>query len=144
MNWMSLLGLDAWQQRVQAALDEGGQSARDRLQLASLELAQEKKRWQTLAMLGVAALVLGIVALLMLSFALLVHFWDTPQRVVVAWVLAGVWLFAWAVVVYGLVSAARQSRPLLALTRYELQRDWQEWRQRKQSPFASSKDAARH
>lgn len=134
VNWMSLLGLDAFKERIQACIAEGGQAARDRLQLAALELAQEKKRMQTLLVLAVAALALGVVTMLLLSLAVLVHFWDTPHRAAVAWVIAGVWLFAWALVVYALLSALRQKRPTLVLTRAELARDWQEvqnWKARK-------------
>ena len=43
MNWISLLGLDAYKDRLTACMAEGGQAARDRLQLAALELVQEKK-----------------------------------------------------------------------------------------------------
>lgn len=130
---MSLLGLDAYKERVQACIAEGGQAARDRLQLAALELVQEKKRLQTLLVLAALVMALGTVAMLLLSLAVLVHFWDTPHRGAVAWVIAGVWLFAWALVVYALLAALRQKRPLLALTRAELARDWQEvqdWRAR--------------
>ncbi len=134
MNWISLLGLDAYKDRLTACMAEGGQAARDRLQLAALELVQEKKRLQTLAVLAAAALAVGTIAMLLLSLAVLVYFWDTPQRAAAAWVIAGVWLFAWALVVYALLAALRQRRPVFALTRAELARDWQEvqeWKARR-------------
>ena len=56
--------------------------------------------------------------------AVLVQFWDTPQRVLVAWILAGVWCAACGGVLVALVSLARRSRNAFALTRRELAQDW--------------------
>ena len=137
MNWISLFGLDAYKERIAACMTEGGQGVRDRFQLATLELIQEKKRLQTLLVLAAAVLAVGTIAMLLLSLAVLVHFWDTPQRTVVTWVIAGVWFFAWVVVVYALLAALRQKRPFLALTRAELHRDWhevQDWKNRRSTP----------
>ncbi len=127
MNWISLLGLQAYKERCARYAAEGKQAASDRLTLAALEWAEEKKHWQTVLVLVVAALALGVVAMLLVSLAVLVYFWDSPQRVVMAWVIAGVWLFAWLLVAYALRVALRQKRPAFHLTRTELARDWQEW-----------------
>lgn len=138
---MSLLGLDAWKARYHTYIEEGSQAVRDRMTLAALEWAAEKKRLQALTLLGVAVALIGVLALGMLSLAVLVHFWDTPQRAVVAWVIAGVWLFAWAVAVYALLSALRQQQPLFARTRAELCQDWQEWQAWRNPPPAEKESA---
>ena len=44
MNWLSLLGLDAFVARLQAAGLEGAIAAQDRLELAHLEWQDQKKR----------------------------------------------------------------------------------------------------
>ena len=68
--------------------------------------------------------VLAVVALLLLSAAVLVQFWDTPQRALVAWLLAGLWLVACGAVLAVLLSMARKTRSAFALTRRELAQDW--------------------
>lgn len=130
MNWISLLGLQSWRQRLSTYAQEGKQAAHDRLTLAALEWAQERKYWQTIIVLVVAALALGVVAMLLISLAVLVHFWESPQRVAVAWVIAGVWAFAWGLVMYALRSAFVQKRPAFILTRTELAQDLQDWQAR--------------
>lgn len=124
MNWMSTLGLDQLFSRLRANLNEGALAAEDRVALAGLEWAAQKKRLQTILVLAVALGGLTIVAMVMLSMAVLIHFWDSPERNVVAWVLAGVWILIWAAVLGILLSALRKSANPFALTRAELARDW--------------------
>ena len=73
---------------------------------------------------------LTMVAMVMLSFAVIVHFWDTPQRTLVAWLVAGGWLVAWAGVLLSLISLARQAGQGFALTRHEIVQDWQSIKER--------------
>jgi hypothetical protein len=73
---------------------------------------------------------LTVVALIMLSMAVLVHFWDTPQRALVAWLLAGGWLLGWAATLAALVSVARKAGNGFALTRRELAQDWRDIKER--------------
>lgn len=124
MNWMSAIGLDSLSARIRANLNEGAIAAEDRLALARLEWGAQKKRLQTILVLGIVMGGLTIVALVLLSLAVLVHFWDSPQRTVVAWVIAGVWLLAWISALLVLLSALRKSSNPFALTRAELARDW--------------------
>ena len=124
MNWMSAIGLDSFVARMRANLNEGAIAAEDRLALARLEWGAQKKRLQTILVLGVVMGGLTIVALVLLSLAVLVHFWDSPQRTVVAWVIAGVWLLAWMSTLLVLLSVLRKSTNPFALTRAELARDW--------------------
>ena len=124
MNWMSAIGLDGLTARWRSHLNEGAIAAEDRIALARLEWAAQKKRLQTIMVLGIVMGGLTIVALVLLSLAVLVHFWDSPQRTVVAWVIAGVWLLAWLSTLLVLLSALRKSSNPFALTRAELARDW--------------------
>lgn len=124
MNWMSLLGLDNLSARMRANLNEGAIAAEDRLALARLEWEAQKKRLQAILVLAILMGGITVVALVMLSIAILVQMWDTPQRVVVAWVMAGVWVLAWLAGLSVLVTTLRKSRDPFELTRAELARDW--------------------
>ncbi|ABM42303.1 MULTISPECIES: phage holin family protein [Diaphorobacter] len=124
MNWLSLLGLEGWVARWRAAIIEGVIAAEDRIELARLEWADQKRRMAQLVVLLVLFGCVAVIALLLLSLAVLVQFWDSPQRVLVAWLLAGGWLLAWVAVAVVLVSIGRQAGNAFALTRRELQQDW--------------------
>ncbi len=124
LNWTSLLNLQRLAGRWRAVMAEGSMAVEDRLELARLEWAQHKRRLALLALLLVLFGVLAVVFLLLLSAAVLVQFWDTPQRALVAWLLAGLWLLACAGVFAALLSLARQSRSAFVLTRRELVQDW--------------------
>ncbi len=124
VNWASLLNLQGLAGRWRTAMTEGATAVEDRMELARLEWVDHKRRLALLALLLVVFGVLAVVALLLLSAAVLVQFWDTPQRAMVAWVLAGVWMVACGVVLAVLLSCARKARSAFALTRSELARDW--------------------
>lgn len=124
MNWMSILGLENFSARIRANLNEGAIAAEDRIALANLEWEAQKKRLQTILVLAVVMGGVTIVALVLLSVAVLVQLWDSPQRVVAAWVIAGVWLLAWLAVLGVLITTLRKSSHPFALTRAELARDW--------------------
>ena len=124
MNWLSLLGLEGWVARWRAAIIEGVIAAEDRIELARLEWADQKRRMAQLVVLLVLFGCVAVIALLLLSLAVLVQFWDSPQRVLVAWLLAGGWLLAWVAVAVALVSIGRQAGNAFALTRREMQQDW--------------------
>ncbi|ANY62333.1 phage holin family protein [Comamonas aquatica] len=124
MNWMSAIGLESLSARLRANLNEGAMAAEDRIALARLEWSAQKQRLQAIFVLGVVLGGLTIVALVLLSLAVLIQFWDSPERSVVAWVIAGVWLLAWAGALALLLSFLRKSSQPFALTRAELARDW--------------------
>ena len=90
MNWISMLGLEAFVARWRASLIEGAIAAEDRLELAHLEWQEQKRRLRYLLVLTILVAGLTVVALILLSLALMVQFWDTPQRILVAWLVA-VW-----------------------------------------------------
>ncbi|HRG05315.1 MAG TPA: phage holin family protein [Acidovorax defluvii] len=130
MNWLSLLGLEAFVARWRANVIEGAIAAEDRLELARLEWLDQKQRLQQLLVLLIAVTGLTVVTLVLVSMAILVQFWDTPHRVMVAWVVAGVWLVAWCAAIIKLVSVARSTGSGFALTRRELSQDWRDIKER--------------
>ena len=130
MNWLSLLGLEAFVARWRANVIEGAIAAEDRLELARLEWLDQKQRLQQMLVLLIAVTGVAVVALVLVSMAILVQFWDTPHRVMVAWVVAGVWLVAWCAAIIKLVSVARSTGSGFALTRRELSQDWRDIKER--------------
>ena len=130
MNRLSLLGLEAFVARWRANVIEGAIAAEDRLELARLEWLDQKQRLQQLLVLLIAVTGLTVVTLVLVSIAILVQFWDTPHRVMVAWVVAGVWLVAWCAAIIKLVSVARSTGSGFALTRRELSQDWRDIKER--------------
>ena len=130
MNWLSLLGLEGLATRWRANVIEGAIAVEDRVDLARLEWADLKQRIQQLLVLTIVVTGLTVVALIMLSIAVLVHFWDTPQRTLVAWLVAGVWTLGWVAALVALVSVARRAGNGFALTRRELAQDWRDIKER--------------
>ena len=124
VNWAALLNLHGLAGRWRSAMGEGATAVEDRMELARLEWADHKRRLALLALLLVVFGVLAVVALLLLSAAVLVQFWDTSQRALAAWLLAGLWLVACGAVLAVLLSMARKTRSAFALTRRELAQDW--------------------
>lgn len=130
MNWISLLGLEAIAARWRANVIEGAIAAEDRLTLAHLEWQEQKRRLRHLGIFTLAFAGLTTVTMVVLSFAVIVHFWDTPQRSLVAWLVAGGWLVVWVGVLLALLSIARQASKGFALTRREIVHDWQSIKER--------------
>lgn len=130
MNWLSLLGLEAFVARWQAAGLEGAIAAQDRLELAHLEWQDQKKRLVQLLVLAIGVASLTVVALVVLSIALVVHFWDTDHRTMAAWIVASVWLVGWGGALATLISIATTSAEAFAFTRRELVRDWNDIKER--------------
>lgn len=130
MNWLSLLGLEGMAARWRANAIEGAIAVEDRVDLARLEWADLKQRLQQLLVLTIVVGGLTVVALIMLSLAVLVHFWDSPQRVLVAWLVAGLWVLGWAGALAALVSVAQRAGNGFALTRQELAQDWRDIKER--------------
>ena len=130
MNWLSLLGLEGFVARWRANVIEAAIAAEDRMDLARLEWDGLKRRLQQLLVLTIVVGGLTVVALVMLSRAVLVQFWDTPQRVLVAWLVAGGWVIVWAAMLATLVSVAQRAGSGFALTRSELAHDWRDIKER--------------
>ncbi|MFT3815950.1 MAG: phage holin family protein [Acidovorax sp.] len=130
MNWLSLIGLEGFVARWRALVLEGAIGFDDRVTLARLEWRDQRRHMLHALLLTLAVGGLGVVALLLLSVALLVQFWDTPQRLFVAWTIAAVWLVVWAVALATLLSALRRVAHGFALTRRELALDWRDIKER--------------
>ena len=130
MNWLSILGLEALAARWHANVLEAAIAAEDRVDLARLEWQDQKQRLQQMLVLTIVVAGLTVVALIMLSLAVVVHFWDTPQRVLVAWLVAGVWTVGWVATLATLVSVAQRAGSGFALTRQELAQDWRDIKER--------------
>ena len=130
MNWLSILGLEALAARWHANVLEAAIAAEDRVDLARLEWQDQKQRLQQMLALTIVVAGLTVVALIMLSLAVVVHFWDTPQRVLVAWLVAGVWTVGWVATLATLVSVAQRAGSGFALTRQELAQDWRDIKER--------------
>lgn len=130
MNWLSILGLEALVARWRANVIEAAIAAEDRMDLVRLEWQDQKQRLQQMLVLTIVVAGLTVVALIMLSLAVVVHFWDTPQRALVAWVVAGLWTVGWAVTLGMLLSVARRAGSGFALTCQELAQDWRDIKER--------------
>lgn len=129
LSWLALLGLDGTAAHWRSLLGEGRLAAQDRLALAQLEWAEEKRRLAVLAALALVCFALLVAALVAVSLALLVQFWDTPARTLVAWLLAGGWLLLCAVAAALLLARLRRASRAFALTRHELCQDWQTFKE---------------
>lgn len=130
MNWLSLFGLEGLVARWRAHVIEAAIAAEDRVDLARLEWIDLKRSMQQLLVLAVVVIGFSVVMMLMVSVAALVHFWDTPQRISVAWAIAASWLLAWAGAVFALVRTAKRTGNGFSLTRRELQQDWRDIKER--------------
>ena len=130
MNWLAWLGLDERLRRCRETASELVAAAEDRAELIRLEWAEEKQRLQHLLVLSVALAALTIVVMVVASVAVVVHFWDSGSRALVAWLVAAVWLLLWLGAAALLVQALRQGRQSFALTREELAADWSEMKER--------------
>lgn len=126
MNWISLLGLDHLLARVRVVAIEGAIAAEDRLDLARLEWQDQKRSLLQLLILAVAVTGLTVVSMVVLSIAVVVHFWDTPHRGLAGWLVSAVWLVLWVLALVGLLRAARRASNGFALTRQELAQDWRD------------------
>jgi uncharacterized membrane protein YqjE len=125
MRLLALFGLDARLRRVRAAVGEGALAAEDRVQLVRMAWEDEKQRLKRMAVLSIAVVGLTTVAVALLSVAVVVHFWDTPQRVTAAWVVAAVWIVLWIAAMAALASTLRDASDAFVPTRREFARDWQ-------------------
>lgn len=130
MNWLSLLGLEQWAARMRVAAIEGAIAAEDRMELALLEWQEQKRRLFQMMVLAVIAIGLTVVSLVMVSMAVLVHFWDTPHRATTGWLIAALWLVGWIVALATLMRTAKDAGQGFALTRQELAHDWRAIKER--------------
>lgn len=121
---LALTGLDSKLRNVRVAAGEGALAAEDRVQLLRLAWEEEKQRLRLITLLVVAVMGLTTVAMALLSVAVVVHFWETPQRITAAWTVALVWAVIWAGFLFWLLSVLRNKSEGIELARSEFARDW--------------------
>jgi len=121
---LSLFGLDARLRRLRIAAGEGALAAEDRVQLLRMAWEDEKQRLKLMLVLVIAVLGLTTVAVALLSMAVVVHFWETPHRIMAAWVVAGVWILLWLGAALGLFMSLRNASGSFDPARREFERDW--------------------
>lgn len=126
MRLLSLFGLDRRLRRLRIAAGEGALAAEDRAKLLKLAWDEERQRLRLVLALVVAVIGLTTVAVALLSVAVVVHFWDTPNRVPAAWAVAGVWIALWLLAAVALMSTLRRASTAFDPARREFERDW-EW-----------------
>ena len=97
-------------------------SAHDRLQLLAVELQEEKHRLVQVFIWISAIVFLALLALIFVSFALVVLLWDTA-RVTVVCSLAGVYMVALLAAVVGFQRYLKQQPKPFAATLNELRED---------------------
>ncbi|QNP48874.1 phage holin family protein [Diaphorobacter aerolatus] len=124
MNLIAMLGLEGFVARWRANVIEGAIAVEDRMELASMEWGDQKRRLVLLAVLGIVAGGLTVIALIMLSLAILVTYWDEPNRTTVGWLLAGGWVLLWVIVLVSLAMIAKRAGNAFALTKRVLAQDW--------------------
>jgi len=121
---LALTGLDRQLRDVRVAAGETALAAEDRAQLLRMAWLEEKHRLQRITVLSVVVMGLTTVAVALLSVAVVVHFWDTPQRVTASWSMAGVWVVLWLAALFRLLSVLRHSSDGIEIARREFSRDW--------------------
>lgn len=124
MNWLSLFGLEGWVARWRANVIEGAIAVEDRVDLVMLEWTDQKRRLIQMVVLALIAGGLTVIALIMLSLAILVQFWDSPDRATVAWLLAALWGIGWIAVLISIAIIAKRAGNAFALTKQVLASDW--------------------
>ncbi|OYV29444.1 MAG: hypothetical protein B7Z79_10495 [Thiomonas sp. 20-64-9] len=115
----------AWQR----LLSRGVALLQSRLELAAIELGEERQRLQTLLLFGLLAAFFGLLALGSLTALLVILFWDLGHWQVltlVSLLYAGVAAYC----VSRLREALRNTPPPFASTRAEFAKDGDVWRTR--------------
>ena len=125
MNFLALFGIDAQLDKLRKRVGEGAQAVEDRVQLVQMEWREERDRLKLILTLALALLGLTVVAMTILSLALVVQFWDSPDRAKAAWMVAGGWLMLWLGAAIGLLVLMRRGQAAFGPSREVLGRDWQ-------------------
>ena len=125
MNLSSLFGLKSRLRRLRIMAGEGAIALEDRALLLKFAWEDEKERLRLTLGLMIAVIGLTTVAIALLSVAIVVQFWDTPQRSMVAWLLAALWVGLWLVAVLLLASKLRQASTSFEPARAAFERDLQ-------------------
>ena len=126
MNWLALLGLDVIVARWRVAAIEGAIAVEDRMELAKLEWQDQKRYIRRVLVLAMAVAGLTVVCMIMVSMAVLIPFWDTSYRSVAGWVVPGVWLAAWLILLVALLPSVQRAEDGFPLTRRAVAHGWRD------------------
>lgn len=124
MNWISMLGLGGWLQRMRKVASLGAVAVEQRLELASLEWYEHKQRLLLQVLVATVALVFAAAFCVALSAVVIISFWDSPQRMLVAWLVVAFWAILLVIVLFILRNIVCKSAGFFVLTRTELAKDW--------------------
>ena len=123
MRLASLFGIKSQLRRLRILVGEGALAAEDRAELLRFAWEDEKKRLRWMLGLVIAVAGLTTIAIALVSVAIVVHFWDTPQRAVAAWLVAAVWVALWLASVAALLSMTGKSSAAFEPVLREFERD---------------------
>ena len=130
MEWLSLLGLRAFIDRWRAYAIEGAIGVDDRATLFRLEFQEYKRGLFTALGIAIAVAALTVVMLIAASGAIVVQYWDTPDRIMAAWIVVAVWAVLWCIGVGVLWTLVGKAGNGFSATRQELAHDWREIKER--------------
>jgi hypothetical protein len=123
MNLASVFGLKARLRRLRILAGEGALALEDRTQLLRFAFEDERRRLGAALLLMVAVVGLTTVAVALLSVAVVVQYWDSPQRNTVAWLVAALWVGLWIVAIALLVLSLRKASDSFEPARETFQQD---------------------
>ena len=103
---------------------EAAEFAETRVALLHIEWQGEKSRLEMLAILVLAAMALVALSFMFVGLAVIVWFWDTPQRALVAGLVALAMIVMCAVTIAALLKTASRGKAAFSRSRAELAHDW--------------------
>lgn len=103
---------------------EAAEFAETRVALLHIEWQVEKSRLEMLAILVLAAMALVALSFMFVGLAVIVWFWDTPQRALVAGLVALAMIVMCAVTITALLKTASRGKAAFSRSRAELAHDW--------------------
>ncbi len=124
MDWLRILGVDERLKAYRRVAASTAAAAEDRVELFAIEWQEEKQRVIRMIVLATVSAVLAIVALTVFSFAIMVNFWDTANRIQAAWTVSLAWIILVVGLLFALFRTAQGGRDAFVVTRQELARDW--------------------
>jgi hypothetical protein len=123
MKLSALFGIKSRLRRLRIMAGEGAIALEDRSHLLRFAWQDEKDRLRLMLGMMIAVVGLTTVAIALLSVAFVVQFWDTPQRNLVAWLVAALWVGLWIVAVAILVTNLRKASVAFEPARETFERD---------------------
>ncbi|WP_017760724.1 hypothetical protein [Pseudacidovorax intermedius] len=120
---LDVVGLGPRLRRWKAAGAEAALGVHDRAQLAGLAWQEARAPLAQSALLSALLALVSVVVGVVLSAAVVVHYWDGPFRVRAAWWVALAWAIVWVVLVALLLARVRKTSQAVHPLTQELRRD---------------------